>query len=155
MPIAYYGIRHHGPGCARALEAALAAQQPDIVLLEGPPEADGLIALAAEEAMQPPVALLVYPVVAPRHGVFYPFAEFSPEWRAIRGYLGRDLDAGELDEVRALLTTSGSRRFVEELADEQLAAARAGVEAVGISLDLLDGATTRPPSLADGSEVAA
>jgi len=82
-------------------------------------------------------------------------ARSTPEWRAIRGYLGRDLDAGELDEVRALLTTSGSRRFVEELADEQLAAARSGVASVGISLDLLDGATVRPPSLADAKEVAA
>ncbi|HEX7642726.1 MAG TPA: DUF5682 family protein [Burkholderiaceae bacterium] len=97
MPITYYGIRHHGPGCARALEAALAAQQPDIVLLEGPPEADGLIALAAEEAMQPPVALLVYPVEAPRHGVFYPFAEFSPEWRAIRHALSRSVPLWFID----------------------------------------------------------
>ena len=82
-------------------------------------------------------------------------ASTTPEWVDIRGYLGRDLDAGELDDVRALLTASGSRRFVEELADEQLAAARSGASSVGISLDLLDEATTRPPALLDANEVAA
>ena len=83
MAISYFGIRHHGPGCARALEAALTALAPDVVLLEGPPEADALVELAADPAMVPPVAVLVYPTEAPQHGVFYPFAEFSPEWRAI------------------------------------------------------------------------
>ncbi|WP_374538054.1 DUF5682 family protein [Chitinimonas taiwanensis] len=111
MAIHYYGIRHHGPGCARALQAALAGQQPDIVLLEGPPEADALIALAADPAMQPPVALLVYPSEAPQHGVFYPFAEFSPEWRAIRHALEQQIPLWFID----LSPTHG---FAETLAAE-------------------------------------
>lgn len=115
MPVTYYGIRHHGPGCARALEAALAVQQPDIVLLEGPPEADSLIALAADGAMQPPVALLVYPAEAPRLGVFYPFAEFSPEWRAIMHALARDVPLWFID----LPPTHG---FAETMAREAEAA---------------------------------
>jgi hypothetical protein len=75
MTVRYYGIRHHGPGCARALAAALAEQQPDIVLLEGPPEADELLALAADEAMRPPVGLLVSAVEAPQVGVLDAFEE--------------------------------------------------------------------------------
>ena len=35
-----YGIRHHGPGCARSLLAALKAQQPDLILLESPAEVE-------------------------------------------------------------------------------------------------------------------
>ncbi|MFZ4528799.1 MAG: DUF5682 family protein [Undibacterium curvum] len=84
MSIHFFGIRHHGPGCARALASALEELQPDIILLEGPPEAEDIIPLAADAAMIPPVALLVYPQDKPQHGVFYPFAEFSPEWIAIR-----------------------------------------------------------------------
>ncbi|MBL8507701.1 MAG: hypothetical protein JNM11_04505, partial [Chitinimonas sp.] len=84
MSVSYFGIRHHGPGCARALQQALVALAPDIILLEGPPEADGIVGLAADPAMQPPVALLIYPTDAPQHGVFYPFALFSPEWQAIQ-----------------------------------------------------------------------
>src|SRR6201982_1693497 len=61
-----YGIRHHGPGSARSVRAALAGQRPDIVLIEGPPEADGLVGLAADPEMQPPVALLRYVPGEPR-----------------------------------------------------------------------------------------
>ena len=59
MSVHVFGIRHHGPGCARSLKAALAALAPDIVLVEGPPDADVALPFAAHEAMQPPVALLV------------------------------------------------------------------------------------------------
>ena len=79
-----YGIRHHGPGSARSVRAALAGQRPDIVLIEGPPEADELVALAADEQMRPPVALLGYVPGEPRQAAFWPFAVFSPEWQAIR-----------------------------------------------------------------------
>src|SRR5205085_1712572 len=81
--IAVYGIRHHGPGSARSLRAALAGQRPDIVLIEGPPEADDLVALAADPEMRPPVALLGYVPGEPRQAAFWPFAVFSPEWQAI------------------------------------------------------------------------
>jgi len=79
-----YGVRHHGPGSARSLRAALAEQRPDVVLIEGPPEADGLVALAAEEDMRPPVALLGYVPAEPKIAAFWPFAVFSPEWQALK-----------------------------------------------------------------------
>ncbi len=86
-----FGIRHHGPGSARALVRALDDLKPDIVLIEGPPEADAIVDLAGDPGMTPPVALLAY---APgdggdeRHAAFWPFAEFSPEWQAIRHAAG-------------------------------------------------------------------
>jgi hypothetical protein len=79
-----YGIRHHGPGSARALLAALDQQQPDAVLVEGPPEADDLLAWAADDGLRPPVALLGYVTDDPRRAAYWPFAVFSPEWQAIR-----------------------------------------------------------------------
>ncbi|KIQ62457.1 hypothetical protein TR51_25865 [Kitasatospora griseola] len=78
------GVRHHGPGSARAVAAALAALQPDAVLIEGPPEADDLTALAAEKDMVPPVALLAHVSDDPARAAFWPYAEFSPEWVALR-----------------------------------------------------------------------
>lgn len=79
-----FGIRHHGPGSARSLLQALEALRPDCVLVEGPPDADALLPLAAHAEMHPPVALLLYAVEQPRKAVYYPFATFSPEWQAIR-----------------------------------------------------------------------
>jgi hypothetical protein len=92
-----FGIRHHGPGSARALVEALAQLQPDVILVEGPPEADALVALAADEQLEPPVALLAYvPVTQPeqeldRTASFWPFAVFSPEWQAIRYAVTNDV----------------------------------------------------------------
>ena len=84
MPVTLLGIRHHGPGSARAVGAALEELKPDIVLIEGPPEADALIPLTAHPAMRPPVALLAYADADPSRAAFWPFAEFSPEWVAMR-----------------------------------------------------------------------
>ncbi|KVH66340.1 hypothetical protein WJ41_25090 [Burkholderia ubonensis] len=131
MAVRYYGIRHHGPGCARALQAALAAQQPDIVLLEGPPEADGIVALAADAGMVPPVALLIYPNDAPRLGVFYPFAEFSPEWQAIRHACAQGIPLWFMD-------LPAMHGFAETLAREQEAEAREAAPDDAGALDLAD-----------------
>jgi hypothetical protein len=82
--ISVFGIRHHGPGSARSLTAALRALKPDCVLVEGPPEGDELLPLMMDEQMEPPTALLVYRPDKPRQAVYYPFAVFSPEWQALR-----------------------------------------------------------------------
>ncbi|MDN3024533.1 DUF5682 family protein [Streptomyces sp. S.PB5] len=91
------GVRHHGPGSARAVRAALDAARPRVVLIEGPPEADGLIPLAAEEDMRPPVALLAHAVDEPGRSAFWPLAEFSPEWVAIRWALEHEVPARFID----------------------------------------------------------
>jgi len=84
MTLHIFGIRHHGPGCARALAAALESLSPDVLLVEGPPEGEDVLHLAASSDMEPPVALLVYQPDKPDAAVFYPFATFSPEWTAIQ-----------------------------------------------------------------------
>ncbi|SFM13314.1 DUF5682 family protein [Rugamonas rubra] len=83
MTVHLFGIRHHGPGSARSLAQALSQLQPDLILIEGPPEANELLPLAAHGDMRPPVALLVYAPAMPQHAVYYPFADYSPEWLAI------------------------------------------------------------------------
>ncbi|GIH10233.1 hypothetical protein Rhe02_83000 [Rhizocola hellebori] len=92
MSVHLFGIRHHGPGSARALAVALAELKPDLILVEGPPEADELVALAADEGLRPPVALLVYGTQeAEKSAAFWPFAVFSPEWQAIRYAVAQDV----------------------------------------------------------------
>lgn len=85
-----FGIRHHGPGCARSLLAALDELSPDLVLIEMPMELEPLLEHAAHEAMKPPVALLLHRTDLPEYSSFYPFAEFSPEWNAIRWTLAHN-----------------------------------------------------------------
>ncbi|GAA2941159.1 DUF5682 family protein [Streptomyces enissocaesilis] len=91
------GVRHHGPGSARAVRRALDAARPRAVLVEGPPEGDALLPLAADEAMRPPVALLAHVTDDPRRAAFWPLAEFSPEWVAIRWALGHGVPVRFVD----------------------------------------------------------
>ncbi|MET7859556.1 DUF5682 family protein [Streptomyces sp. NPDC005318] len=91
------GVRHHGPGSARAVRAALDAAHPRAVLIEGPPEGDALLPLAADEQMRPPVALLAHAVDDPGRAAFWPFAVFSPEWVAIRWALRHDVPVRFID----------------------------------------------------------
>ncbi len=92
-----FGIRHHGPGCARSLLQALHTLQPDCLLIEGPPDAEAVLPFVLSEAMQPPVALLVHAEGDPRQSAFYPFAEFSPEWQALRYALGQNIPTRFID----------------------------------------------------------
>ena len=95
--IQVFGIRHHGPGSARSLAAALDELQPDVVLIEGPPEGDELVVHVGAEGMTPPVALLVYRPDEPARAVYYPFAEFSPEWQALLHARRRGIEARFMD----------------------------------------------------------
>ncbi|WP_405913157.1 DUF5682 family protein [Streptomyces sp. NBC_00963] len=121
------GVRHHGPGSARAVLAALDAAAPDAVLIEGPPEGDALLPLAAAAEMTPPVALLAHVVGDPGRAAFWPLAEFSPEWVAIRwaqrhGVPVRFIDLpaahslamAEEDPAELLAEESGEREGAED-----------------------------------------
>ncbi|MFI5827323.1 DUF5682 family protein [Streptomyces sp. NPDC051578] len=91
------GVRHHGPGSARAVRAALDEARPTAVLIEGPPEGDALLPLAADPQMRPPVALLAHAADDPGRAAFWPMAGFSPEWAAIRWAQARDVPVRFID----------------------------------------------------------
>ncbi|HTU73139.1 MAG TPA: DUF5682 family protein [Trebonia sp.] len=99
--VAVLGVRHHGPGSARSVVAELDRLRPGVVLIEGPADADPLLALATAPGMAPPVALLAYAPEAPKLSSFWPYAIFSPEWQALTWAAGHgvpvrfcDLPAG-------------------------------------------------------------
>jgi hypothetical protein len=84
MSVHVLGIRHHGPGGARSLQKALVQLAPDCVLIEGPVDANHLISFVANKALKPPVALLLYNPKDFKQAAYFPFAEFSPEWVAMK-----------------------------------------------------------------------
>lgn len=96
MPTSLLGIRHHGPGSAKAALSALQANPPDCLLVEAPADAGTMvehiappITLPAEQAgnrhspITPPVSILIYDPKDLSRAGYLPFAEFSPEWQAI------------------------------------------------------------------------
>ncbi|RFM30115.1 DUF5682 family protein [Deminuibacter soli] len=97
MAVHVLGIRHHGPGSARNVRQYLEALQPDMVLVEGPPDADALLQWVGHKELQPPVAILCYQPDRLQQGVFYPFAAFSPEWQAIQYARERNIPVRFMD----------------------------------------------------------
>ena len=81
MEIKYFGIRHHGPGSSKSLLKALQLMQPDVILLEGANEIDGLLPYINDIGLMPPVAALIYNPKNLQQAVYYPFTLFSPEWQ--------------------------------------------------------------------------
>jgi Family of unknown function (DUF5682) len=96
-PLHYFGIRHHGPGCARSLLRAFESLQPDCILVEGPPDAEGLLSFMAHADLRPPVAMLIHAGEDTGLAAFYPFAEFSPEWQALQWGVSRNLPVRFID----------------------------------------------------------
>ncbi|WP_044201926.1 DUF5682 family protein [Flammeovirga sp. OC4] len=83
MSIHILGIRHHGVGSAKQVQKELERLQPDLILVEGPPEISDLFKMVHQKTFKPPLALLVYNSMDPKQSSFYPFASYSPEWVAI------------------------------------------------------------------------
>ncbi|MFF4093314.1 DUF5682 family protein [Streptomyces sp. NPDC001834] len=129
------GVRHHGPGSARAVRAALEAVRPRAVLIEGPPEGDALLPLAADERMRPPVALLAHAVDDPGQAAFWPMAAFSPEWVAIRWALAHGVPV----------------RFIDLPAANSLAIARAAEQRAAEEEEYEDDRDTDREAAHDGS----
>ncbi|MEU4317007.1 DUF5682 family protein, partial [Nocardia sp. NPDC024068] len=115
-----FGIRHHGPGSARSLRLALEEFRPDTILIEGPADADPLVAFAAAETMVPPVALLGYVADEPARAAFWPYAVFSPEWQALRYAITHEIPVRfcDLPAAHALAVDdrTGGRDALGELA---------------------------------------
>lgn len=126
MSVHIFGIRHHGPGCARSLLVALTALKPDVVLVEGPPDAHDVMEMAARKTMKPPVALLVYQGDRAANAVFYPFAIFSPEWQAIQYGVAREIPVRFMDLPMSIRMALQPDEFLDEDALEEQAEAIEG-----------------------------
>ena len=87
-------IRHHSPACALALSALLEEVRPAVVLIEGPAEYTALLGVLQDAATVPPVAVLSLGEGA---ASYYPLAEFSPEWVALRWAGANGAEAAFID----------------------------------------------------------
>ncbi|MEM1356847.1 MAG: DUF5682 family protein [Bacteroidota bacterium] len=97
MRIRTYSIRHHGPGSARRLRAALDGYEPDLILLEMPADADKALPELMAKELLPPVALVLYDAKDIERASFYPFASFSPEYQALRWAAEQSVEVRPID----------------------------------------------------------
>ena len=100
-PALYFPVRHHSPACAWHLERAIRQYRPELILIEGPENANSLIPILASPDTEAPVALYYSyrddagllrmgaeqtGEDAPREtaSCYYPFLDQSPELAALR-----------------------------------------------------------------------
>lgn len=104
-----YGIRHHGPGSARALDEGLRRQEPDVVCIEMPADFDDALEVLDPTAYVPPIALVAYDPKAIGDALYYPLARFSPEWVAIAWAREHGVPVVAIDLPAPLMIAAGRR----------------------------------------------
>ncbi|MHA1449967.1 MAG: DUF5682 family protein [Candidatus Hodarchaeales archaeon] len=126
--IFYYPVRHHSPVCSFFLKQVIESFNPDIVLIEGPVDAEIFINDIVAKKTVPPVAIYTYfndknnklgyngkltakSDIPLRVTGWYPFAEFSPEYQAIKIALSNKKEVHFID-----LPLSDKLKFEKEMA---------------------------------------
>lgn len=78
-----FGVRHLSPSGAWHLRRYLDEVQPELVLIEGLADAEGLIRDVTRSGSEPPIAILAYTDSLPVRTLVYPLARYSPEYQAL------------------------------------------------------------------------
>lgn len=102
MNVTILGIRHHGVGSATHVLNRLRELNPDLIMIEGPPEITEVLSYIGHEGLTPPVAIMVYDNSEPKNSVFYPFTSFSPEWVAAKFAAENKIPIRSLDKPATL-----------------------------------------------------
>ncbi len=80
----FFPVRHLSPAAAWHLLKYLDKVNPDIVLVEGPSDANSQLDNIVNPKVHPPIAILAYTEELPVKTILYPLAEYSPEYQAIK-----------------------------------------------------------------------
>lgn len=94
-----FPVRHHSPACALQLLRLLQQRRPAEILIEGPADFTPLLPWLAHEQARPPLAIYAYEIAndGARRAAYYPFAECSPEWVALRFAAEHDIPVRFVD----------------------------------------------------------
>src|SRR5213083_1356533 len=96
-PLYWFPVRHHSPAVARHLETVILRRRPRVVFIEGPAEANDLVAHVVDSKTKPPVAIYSSyrdddnvlglagiaspaPDIPPRFACWYPMLAYSPAY---------------------------------------------------------------------------
>jgi uncharacterized protein (DUF2267 family) len=107
---------------------ALDEIRPGAVLVELPADCAGVLRWVADERLRPPVALLGYLPSDVSRAAFWPLAEFSPEWQALRWAHAAGVPATPIDVPMAWALAGGRERRRGEMVDPLGALAAAAGE---------------------------
>ena len=117
--VLFFPVRHHSPVCSYQLIRTIREYQPEIILIEGPENADGLIPVLTDENTKLPVAIYYYykdlKKLVSEDGTdykcYYPFLYSSPEYNALKqaGIMGIPAKFIDLPYCDILINTTGQK----------------------------------------------
>lgn len=128
-------IRHHSPGCALALEALLDGLNPATVLIEGPHEYAALLGALSDERTRPPVAVVSN---GDNGTAFYPLADYSPEWVALRWAAHAKAITAFIDQSYQVRTVEDDSPVLQTLQAERYLARSQAIAALAAELGCRD-----------------
>lgn len=90
--VMFFPVRHHSPACSFHLKKVIESYNPEIILIEGPVEANKVIKYIAHEETKAPVCIYYsyfdrnsfIEENKEKYRCYYPFLDFSPELLALR-----------------------------------------------------------------------
>ena len=92
-----FPVRHHSPRAASCVRAWLESVRPELVLVEGPSDAESLIPVLTDPESEPPIAILAYSTDGQPQSCMWPFVRYSPEYEALRWARDHSVKAGFVD----------------------------------------------------------
>ena len=101
QPFLLFPVRHHSPVCSWQLIRAIKEYQPDVILIEGPENANDMIGVLTDERTKLPAAFYYYykdrkklvSDEAEDYKCYYPFIYASPEYNALKIAAAMDIEA--------------------------------------------------------------
>ncbi|WP_411680252.1 DUF5682 family protein [Clostridium thailandense] len=90
--IIYFPVRHHSPACSFHLKKVIENYNPDIILIEGPSDANTVTPYIGHEETTAPICIYysysdkkkLVSTEGGKYRCYYPFLDYSPELTAIR-----------------------------------------------------------------------
>ncbi len=115
-----FGIRHLSPAGAYHVLKYLDERKPKCVLIEGPKDATDLLHFLKNDEIKLPIAILAYTEEVPVNTILYPFADYSPEYRAIKWAQNNNVEVRFMDLPSDKSLFLHSKREDEEEKDGHL-----------------------------------
>lgn len=123
--VVFFPVRHHSPVCSYHLRKTIEAYQPEIILIEGPENANDLISVLTDEKTVLPCAIYYFykdkkkyiSEDAEDYHCYYPFLNASPEFTAMKEAKKLNIPAKFMDLPYSEILIN-SRKHQQNYADD-------------------------------------
>lgn len=104
--VVYVPVRHHSPACSFHVQQTIESYKPDIILIEGPIDANPLIPHLVSEESEAPICIycsyddkadVLEKEEGGKYRAYYPFLDYSPELVALREGAAHNIPVSFID----------------------------------------------------------